>query len=215
MIQQFTEISLERRNTAAELARVRAVVTDLGVLEAVEHYGLAEYLGAGPEALDKFEKGEIANPVGHALVRAAVDWRRTGLTRPVSEQVLSTMLPTYLTDRPDVPRTKQTIDNGLTWATEKINETVALLGQIFSGSNGPIFEAFDYLIDQLTRTSIPVPDPMGSLVLEQAESTELNSIGYSRLPSRQVATAEAAAGKSSLVVTPTAPFAEVNLGMLL
>ena len=168
VIQQFTEISLERRNTAAELARVRAVVTDLGVLEAVEHYGLAEYLGAGPEALDKFEKGEIANPVGHALVRAAVDWRRTGLTRPVSEQVLSTMLPTYLTDRPDVPRTKRTIDDGLTWATEKINETVALLGQIFSDSNGPVFEAFDYLVDQLTRTSTPVPDPIWDLVLEQA-----------------------------------------------
>jgi tetratricopeptide (TPR) repeat protein len=143
----------------------------------VDHYGLAEYLGAGPEALDKFEKGETANPVGYALVRAAVDWRRTGLTRPVSEQVLATMLPTYLADRPDVPRTNQAIDGGLAWATAKINETVALLAQVFTGSNGPLFEAFDYLVDQRTSSSTPVPDPMWALALEQAEPAELVVIG--------------------------------------
>src|SRR5439155_24679382 len=135
------------RLTEAELGRVRASVDDPGVLAAVDHYGLAEYLGAGPEALDKFEEGEIVNSVGQALVRAAVDWRRTGLTRPVSQQILATMLPAYLTDRVDVPRTNQVIDNGLVWATAKINETVALLGPVFVGSDGPTFEAFDYLVD--------------------------------------------------------------------
>jgi predicted negative regulator of RcsB-dependent stress response len=177
VLQRFNQISLQRRLSDSELGRVRATVNDPGVLAGVNHYGLAEYLGAGPEALDKFEQGETANPVGHALVRAAVDWRLTGLTRPVSQQVLATMLPTYLADRRDVPRTNQAIDEGLAWATAKINETVALLGQVFTGSNGPVFEAFDYLVDQLTSSSTPVPDPIWALALEQAEPAELSVIG--------------------------------------
>jgi len=216
VVQQFNEISLQRRLTDLELDQVRAMVNDPSVLDAVDHYGLAEYLGAGPDALDKFEKGETENPVGHALVRIAVDWRRTGLTRPVSELVLTTMLPTYLIDRPDVPRTSQAIDEGLKWATKKINETVALLGQVFTGSNEPVFEAFDYLIDQFTPTNTPVPDPMWAFALEQAESAELNTIGWVAYQADKLATAEAAwrqaaeEGDEEL-----APRAALSLGMVL
>ncbi len=216
VLQRFSEISLQRRLTDPELGRVRATVNDPGVLAAVDHYGLAEYLGAGPEALDKFEKGEIANPIGHALVWAAVDWRRTALTRPVSEQVLAKVLPTYLADRLDVPRTNQAIDAGLVWATAKINETVALLNQVFTGSNGPVFEAFDYLVDQLTRTGTPVPDPMWTLALEQAKSAELIEIGRAAYQAKNSATAvtawRQAADKGDSEV---APRAAVNLGVLL
>ena len=192
VLQRFSEISLQRRLTGPELGRVRAMVEDPGVLAAVDHYGLAEYLGAGPEALGKFRDGEIANPVGHALVRAAVDLRRTGLTRPVSRQVLATMLPTYLADRPDVPRTNQAIDDGLVWATAKINETVALLAEVFTGSNGSVLEAFDYLIDQLTHTSVPVPDPMWALALKQAKSDEFIVIGLAAYQADKPAMLEAA-----------------------
>jgi tetratricopeptide (TPR) repeat protein len=173
VLQHFNEISLQRRLTNPELDRVRAMVTDPGVLAAMDHYGLAEYLGAGPDALDTFEKGEVTNPVGHALVRAAIDWRRVGFTRPISQQILTTALPTYLTDRSDVPRTNQAIDDGLMWATAKINETVALLGQVFTDSNGPVFEAFDYLIDQPTCASTPIPDSIWALALKQADPDEL------------------------------------------
>jgi tetratricopeptide (TPR) repeat protein len=216
VLQRFSGISLQRRLTGPELGRVRAMVNDPGVLAAVDHYGLAEYLGAGPEALDKFEKGEIANPVGYALVRAAVDWRRTGFTRPVSQQVLASALPTYLADRPDVPRTNQAIDEGLAWATAKINETVALLGQVFAGSNGPVFEAFDYLIDQLTPTSMPVPDLMWALALEQAESAELTLIGIDAYQAGRPATAETAWRRAiDSGGAEQAPTAAIALGQLL
>jgi tetratricopeptide (TPR) repeat protein len=192
VLQQFSEISLERRLTDHELVQVRETVSDPGVLTAVDRYGLAEYLGAGPEALDKFEKGKTVCPVGYALVRAAIDWRRVGLTRRVSEQVLATALPTYLADRPDVPRTNQAIDEGLAWATAKINETVALLGQFFATSNGPVFEVFDYLIDQLKSISTPIPDLMWFLALEQAKSAELTVIGFTAYRAGNLATAESA-----------------------
>lgn len=212
VLQRFSEILLQRRLTGPELDRVRATVNDPGVLAAVHHYGLAEYLGAGPEAFNKFRDGETINPVGYALVRAAVDWRRTGLTRPVSKQILATTLPTYLADRPDVPRTNQAIDEGLAWATKKINETVALLGQVFTGSNGPVFEAFDYLIDQLISTSTQVPDPMWALALEQAESAELTVIGQAAYRADKPTTAESAWRQAVDKGDSSAPF---RLGILL
>jgi uncharacterized protein len=212
VLQQFSEISLQRRLTSPELSRVQATVNDPDVLAAVEHYGLAEYLGAGPEALDKFEKGEIANPVGQALVRAAVDWRRTGLTRPVSEQVLTTTLPTYLAARPDVPRTEKVIKKGWDWATDKINETVALLSRSFPGSNGPVFEAFDYLVDQPICTGTSVPDPMWSLAVEQAESTELTMIGLAAYQADNQHIAETAWHRAAEAGDTSAMF---NLGVLL
>ena len=177
VLQRFSEISLQRRLTGPELGRVQAAVNDPGILGAVNHYGLAEYLGAGPEALDKFEKGEIANPVGRALVRAAIDWHRTDIRRPVSQQILIAMLPTYLADRPDVPRTEEIIKQGLEWATTKINETVALLGQIFTSSNEPLFEAFDYLVDELAHHTTSIPDAMWDLALEQEEATDWRMLG--------------------------------------
>jgi len=117
---------LKRRNTAVELDRIRAAVTDPHVLAAVQRYGLAEYLGAGPQAVDTFEHGETAQPVGWALVRAAVDWRRSGLTHPIPKPVVVTpaMASIYLADRPEEPRTQEALDQGLKWAIQEINETV-------------------------------------------------------------------------------------------
>ena len=73
------------RNTVAELARIRAAVPDPRILAAVQRCGLAEFLGGGPLVVDKFERGETSEPVGSALVRAAVDWRRSGLTRAIAQ----------------------------------------------------------------------------------------------------------------------------------
>ena len=190
VIARFNEISLELCLTSPELDRVRAAVDDPAVLAAVDHYGLAEYLGAGPEALDKFERGETTSPIGHALVQAAIDWSRTGLIHPVPQQVLTTMLPAYLADRPDVLCTDQTINEGLTWATKPINQTVALLGQV--DANQHLFKAFDYLIDQFTHTDTLVPDSMWILALEQSEPAELNRIGLAAYQADKLTIADTA-----------------------
>src|SRR3712207_6105576 len=158
-LEAFIRIDLKRRHTAAELDRIRAAVTDPGVLVAVQQYGLAEYLGAGPLAVDQFEHGETAQPVGHALVRAAVDWRRSGLTHPIPKPVLASpaLAAICLADRPEVPRSEEALNKGVEWATKEINETVALLGRRFTDPAEPsveAFEAFDYLVDHLTAAEI-------------------------------------------------------------
>ena len=174
VLQAFTQIDLKRRLSQTERGWVRATVIDPGVLAAVQRYGLAEYLGAGPEAIDKFTKGETIQPVGQALVRAAVDWRRTGLTRPIPRKILATpaMASIYLAERPEVPRSEQALDQGLDWATAKINETVALLGPIFTDPDDVAFEAFDYLVDHLTLAGASIPDPVWRVSLHEALPTE-------------------------------------------
>ena len=86
-------ISLQRQSHRPELGRVRAAVDDEGVLAAVNHYGLGEYLGASPEALDQFEMARPSIRLAGRSRRPPIDWRRSGFTRPVSQQVLVKMLP--------------------------------------------------------------------------------------------------------------------------
>jgi TPR repeat protein len=199
VLEAFTRIGLQRRHTDAELHRIRAVVIDPNVLAAVRDYGLAEYLGAGPLSIDKFEQGEMVQPVGRALVQAAVDWRRSGLTHPVPKRVLtsSTLVDVYLTDRPDVTRDEGALDQGLEWATEEINETVALLGRRFTGSAEPSFEAFDYLVDHLTAISPAIPDQLWQLSLQEAQPTEWSELGYAAYQHANLPVAEHAFRKAA------------------
>jgi hypothetical protein len=183
------------------------------VLAVVDHYGLAEYLGAGPQALEIFKAGEIVNPIGRALVQGAIDWRRTGLIRPVPKHILITLLPTYLAEWPDVPRTDQAIDDGLVWATTKISGTVALLGQDFTNSNEPVYEAFGYLVDQ---TSMSIPDPMWSLVLEQAGPTEMIRVSFAAYQAGNLVIAKTALRKAAAEDNPEVALSAIlNLGVLL
>jgi TPR repeat protein len=180
LLQRFTQVDLSRRLSGSEHDRVRAQITDPGVLAGVEHYGLAEYLGAGPDAVAKFEHGEIVNPVGHALVRVAADWRRAGFTRPIPRTVLTAALPAYLDADEDVLRDSEALDQGLAWAIEKINETVALLHRRGGGGTGSddAFEASEYLVDDLTAKSCPVPDEMWLLAVKVASRAEALHVGY-------------------------------------
>ncbi len=199
VLEAFTQIDLKRRHTPDELERIRAAVTDPDVLVAVQQYGLAEYLGAGPLAVDQFEKGETTEPVGWALVRAAVDWRRSGLTHPIPKPVLASpaLAAIYLADRPEVHRSEEALNKGLEWATKKINETVALLGRRFTDPAEPSFEAFDYLVDHLTDAGAAIPDQLWQLSLKEVQPTEWNELGYAAYQGDNLPVAELAFHKAA------------------
>jgi tetratricopeptide (TPR) repeat protein len=197
VLKAFTQIELKRGLSEAELGRVRTTVTDPKVLTAVRQYGLAEYLGAGPEALDNFTKGETTQPVGYALVRAAVDWRRTGLSRPIPRTVLAAVALIYLDERPEVCRTDQALDQGLEWATAKINETVALLRPDLADPANITFEAFEYLVDHLTLAGASIPDGMWQVSLEKAQPSEALNVGRVAMRSDKQPVAELALQKAA------------------
>jgi hypothetical protein len=214
LLSQFRQIPLERSLTEDELEFVHAQVDDAALLAGIKRYGLAEYLGAGPDALGKFDDGETVCPVGFALVRAAVDWRRAGLARLVPRELLGQALPIYLEDRDDVPRDAEAISAGLTWATEKINETVALL-VVHSRAEPPdtqMFEAFDYLVDVADERETPIPPAMWRLVAGEASRAETRDIARAAFIGRSDVMAELLAwvgqpdpGGSHLLVVTGSP----------
>jgi TPR repeat protein len=217
VLEAFTRIDLKRRHTPAELDRIQAAVTDPDVLAAVQQYGLAEYLGAGPQAVDKFESGETTRPLGQALVRAAIDWRRSGLARPIPRTVLATptVASIYLADRPEEPRTQEALEQAIEWATEEINETVALLGRRFTEPADAAvegFAAFDYLVDYLAVAGAAIPEQLWQLSLTEAQPTELDDIGYVAVEGGNLPVAEHAFGRAAKAGDSGGM---VNLGILL
>jgi hypothetical protein len=192
-VSRFTRIDLARQLSVKESQNVDANIADGAVREAIHHYGLAEYLGAGPEAVDRFDNGETECPVGAALVRAAIDWRRAGLARLVRPHDLRAALHIYLQERPDVSVDEDSVTAGLRWAMEKVNETVSLLVPNYSASGEnvdtrhqsgdlPLFEVFDYLVDVLVeraassdrvqRDNALIPIDMYRLVVETTSRAE-------------------------------------------
>lgn len=190
---RFERVDLARVLSTEESQSVDAKVADGAVRAAIHRYGLAEYLGAGPDAVDRFDGGETECPVGAALVRAAIDWRRAGLPRLVRRRDLHAALRIYLRDRPDVSVDEASVTAGLQWAMEKVNETVSLLMPNYGAGGGnvdaqpqngdlPLFEVFDYLVDVLVeraasqnrmqRDKALIPIDMYRLVIETASQAE-------------------------------------------
>ena len=192
---------MQRRNTDTELARIRAAVTDPHILDAVQHYGLAEYLGGGPLAVDKFSTARRPSrwvtpwPGGRGLATLRAD--------PPHPQVgprRAAVATIYLADRPEEPRTQEALKKGLGWATEEINETVALLGRRFpdpTDATVEAFEAFDYLVDHITEAALAIPEQLWQLSLDEAQPTEWMDLGYAAYQSTNLPVAEHAFHKAA------------------
>ena len=179
VVRQFHEVALSRLLSTEELEAVRESVSDDRVVKDIERFGLAEYLGAGPEAIGIFDDGETTNPVGHALVRAAIDWRRAGLVRPIPITSLFAAAPaTSMTEQMSEsgPPLWNRVSRGQVAGS---NETVSLL-LLHDGEDGQgscrVAEAFDYLIDVFDERGIPVPTAMWRIVAESAAAGESTDV---------------------------------------
>jgi Tfp pilus assembly protein PilF len=159
--QAIEDLALERRFTPAEQQRAMERAWDPRIADALKRagrYGLAEYVAAGPRLWRRWRNARAVDSplperVGAALVAAAIDCRRAGLSRSVPESVLRDLLAVYLEDEPGVDRLDSTVvADGLTWATERLYATSALLTHKDDG-----WIAFDYLLDQVETDANPSP----------------------------------------------------------
>lgn len=148
-------VRLDRKLDRAERARAREQIGNRW--DAVlERYGLGEYLVAGPSLVERFENNLTTQPVGIAVVRAAVDWRRMGLTRPTPLGVLEQLYPCYLEPEDHSPQhlNSDAFERGLQWASEPVYGTSSLVLRC-----GNTVLAFDYVLDYLERERRPpIPD---------------------------------------------------------
>ncbi|MDN5797050.1 MAG: hypothetical protein L0H79_15010 [Intrasporangium sp.] len=198
------------KDTADETARLAAAMPDPAAAAGVARYGLGAYIGGGPYAVERFEDARTSHPLGQAMVRAAVDWRRIGL-EAISTTTLAKLAPAYLNSRHHDG--SESTRDALNWARARVFEVVQLLE---SGAEPDSVRATDYMLDHLSAEKEPIPD----LVWETATGTPLPAadaltlaMGAYRANRPQIAAAlwKRVAGSGHADQAPVAAF---NLGVL-
>jgi cellulose synthase operon protein C len=211
-------------DTPAEQATIAALYPGERVIG-----GLAEYLAAAHELVNRLEVGEASVPEGAGLVVAGGDpppvrpqrsiRRRAGLKRPVSREDLEALLPLYLKQlRPLAPVVGEgEMDRGLGWAMEPVGRTAALLVPDPDSLSGT-FRVADPIVDYMERrTNRRLVEPaVWQHLLAQVSSEEAMDLGFAAITRGERRAAETAWRQVVASGHPNfAPRAAFNLGHLL
>ncbi|MGI5366742.1 tetratricopeptide repeat protein [Streptomyces iakyrus] len=170
-------IDLPRLFSAAERSRAATRTWDPRISAALnqsDRFGIAEYLSAGPELLHLWHAARDGGDHvrGAALVSAAVDCRRAGVTAPLPRSALEELAVHYMPNRGGTPYQGEDPVRAWEWATE-VRTTTALLTPLDADS----FDVYDYLVDETTRTATPVSDTVLTAVLGFADAADAMRIG--------------------------------------
>jgi tetratricopeptide (TPR) repeat protein len=186
-----------------------------------EHFdhSIGEPLVAADQLTARFNAGPADNPAGYALVQAAIDWRRAGLSRPIGDSELRELYPRYLPSvRVGLEPSDDLYNGGLEWACEPLVSQVALLEKESVGAEHG-FVAFDYLVALLDgQHAYPRRDVLPAIwdfVIESLSEEEVMPAGLTAYLRNDLAVAEriwrTVAGGSSTYSAEAA----FNLGALL
>lgn len=164
LLRLATRIELPRAWSSAELSRAGNHNSDPRIEAALahaDHFGVAEYLAAGPRLLDDWQHAWApgTHPHAAALVAGAVLARRTGIHRPLPLTVLDRLARPYLAERGGHLLRPEPLAEALAWAVTPLHATSSLLLPV--GDTGCL--AFDYLIDALPKR-VPPPEAVDALV---------------------------------------------------
>ena len=162
LARKFTDPELDRAAQHGHDARVAAAVS----AARAEHYGVAEQLAAGPDALSTWRNAW--DRPGHAraaaLVAAAVDCRRTrSYVRGVPREILEDLHEDYLAARGGARLRPESLAEAWAWLAEPVRSTAYLL---WSDPVEPdLVRVFDYLVDA-ERAAGPPPDTLFLRLIE-------------------------------------------------
>ena len=210
----FEHIFINRDLTEPEQQRLAEAIDDPGIRDRIRTVGLGEYVGGAGQVAQALKLGDAANPVGYALVLAAADWRRCGMTRPVPASVLAPLAEPHLDQRqPARLADPDAFDDGLAWATRPINPNVSLLRPAGPSS----YIVYDYALDLISAQGTPIPASNWDVIISNADARELIDVGYTAdVTYHRTETAFEALRKAvNSGDADAAPLAEANLGALL
>ncbi len=182
-------------------------------------HSIGEPLVAADQLTARFNAGPADNPVGYALVQAAIDWRRAGLSRPIRDSELRKLYAKYLLSvRIGLEPSEDLYKGGLTWACEPLVSQVALLERATVGAEHG-YVAFDYLVALLDgQHAYPRRDVrpvLWDFIIETLSEEEMMPVGVTAYLRNDLTGAEhiwrTVAGGSS----PYSAEATFNLGALL
>lgn len=136
LLRDAPPLYLDTELTPEELAMLREHPVYSGAADQIARDGIAEFMVVATKIRDRLiDDDECAE--GVAVVRAAIQWRRSGLLRPIPEGALQELYTEFLPGPPSTDRLRR----GLEWATERIYSRVALLTRV-EGS----YSAYDYAV---------------------------------------------------------------------
>ena len=210
----FEHVFISRDLTPTEQERLAGAVDDPDIRDRIRLVGLGEYVGAARQVAEALKLGAAGTQsLGYALVLAAADWRRCGMTRPVPSAVLTPLAEPYLNQRDQARLADRDAFNaGLAWATREINPNVALLQPAADDS----YAVYDYAMDLISAQGTPVPESSWIIIMGNADAPELVSLGHAAEATRRSEIAEQAWRKAAGSGHPNAaPQALFSLGVLL
>jgi len=185
----------------------------LQALEAGEGYGLAEYLAAGPQLLERWKAGGDRHPRGAALVAAAVDLARTGLAGPLPAGAIEELHGACLQRAGGAALRPEPIKEAWEWATRESLGITSLLVP----SEGGGWRPFDYLVTGATQgqeTSGKLDESVWRKALDLAEGQGRSLVAWAALTAERSDIAEeallplAAAGETAAMVNLAAVLIE-------
>lgn len=177
------KIEVHSTFSAAELARAGSS-GDPQIARALQQrgdYGVTQYLAAAPRLMAVWRSGREHSPRGAALVAAAVDCRRGGLTGPVPRRLIEQLHELYLAKRAEGNQRAETLRVAWAWATTPPDGiSVPFLRSSGQGD----YAVFDYLIDAVQRHVTAddlIPWKVLSSALRYAGPAEAQSIGWTAM----------------------------------
>jgi TPR repeat protein len=221
LLDQAEDFELPRQFSAAERQRADERRWDPRIAVALDHtdrYGLAEYIAAGPRLRRRWRNARDPGSPAHeqagaAMVAAALDCRRAGLSRPVSEELLHELYrdQAYLDSRVAGRLDPAAFEQGLAWATDVVQGASALLTREPDADG---YEVFDYLLDtvQTDPDARPVPSLIWEHLLSRLQADDALAVGLAAYQADEDGVAERA---WQLAADAGHHDAQYNLGILL
>jgi TolA-binding protein len=181
---------------------------------------VAETLVGARELIGRYKASHDTNPVGCALVRAAIDVRRAGITRPVTETELWRLFAFYLSSiRTGMLPTTEHFTSGIEWATQPVASQVALLRQASSPHDMPAWIIFDHAVtadEGQGSYHRPIPDAIWPELIDMIPARDAFPVGMAAYACGVISAAIAAFRKGTTTEQADAvPMAAFNLGVLL
>ncbi|MEO7260943.1 MAG: tetratricopeptide repeat protein [Jatrophihabitantaceae bacterium] len=204
VLQRFALVRLF--DDEAEQNRIAATVDDASTSAGIRRYGIAEYVGGGYLALNRFHNGEAAHPLAVAMLKAAADWRRLGF-ESIPEHTMCALAPDYL---PEKIRATPGEDNAaaLTRAAIEFGGRIKPLEPASTGE----WRVFDFLLDYLSRDERPIPNAAWTAASSAARPHPVQQyfVGYQAYLDGRRNLAEELWREAATVI----PQAAFNLGVL-
>ena len=171
LLQVARHTTLERKLDDTELGVARTIHPDLADREDLAF--LAAVLAAVPQLRNKLDTSD--QPVGRAIVDAAIAWQRTGMVAAIPVEQLRNLtklvLPTYTMQS----LTDHAFSNGLRWASDPV--TSAANAALLTLLDDDRWRPFDVFVAEAE----PPADDLWNTVLGFAAPEDLDSIGFSAI----------------------------------